>query len=107
MGIAQQHDRFVDLKRWMDTQYISTISDLSSWHSSGRWAGWRTLETPDHLKMDFNQLQSLLQGSLPIHINLKDARSWGNTGISTVKAGYNAIQNNNRKRGHMEKCMER
>ena len=55
------------------------------------------MEMPDHLKTEYNQLQSLLQGSLPIHINLKDARSWGNTGIYTVKAGYNAIKNDNRK----------
>ena len=75
MNITQQCEKIVDLKNWMDTQDISTISDLSSWHSSGRWAGWRSLEMPDHLKMDYNQLQSLLQGSLPIHINLKDSRS--------------------------------
>ena len=52
---------------------------------------------PDHLKTDYNHLQSLLQGYLSIHNNLKDAKSWGNAGIYTVKAGYNEIKNDSRK----------
>ena len=86
VNIAHQRDRFAEVKSLMDTLGISTIADLLSWHSSGRWVGWRYLEMPDHLKTDYNHLQLLLQGYLPIHNNLKDARSWGNTRIYTVKA---------------------
>ena len=92
MNIAHQRDKFAEVKSWMDTLGISIIADLSSWNISGRWAGWRSLEMPDHLKTDYNHIQSLLQGYMPIHNNLKDAKSWGNAGIYTVKVGYNAIK---------------
>ena len=33
-SVGIQLDSFVDLKRWMDNQKISTINDISSWHCS-------------------------------------------------------------------------
>ena len=88
---------FVDLKCYMDNENISTIHDISSWHSNGRWVGWKNLETLESLRLDYAMLQTILQGPAPIHISLSDSRSWGKYGNYTVKDGYNSIHNNSRK----------
>ena len=79
---------FSDLKQWLDHLNIITLYDLSSWKNNGRWDGWKALEVPEHLKLDFNALCSVLQGSAPIHNQLLDSRGWGKSGIYTVKEGY-------------------
>ena len=97
VGNAQQRDSLVDLKRWMDCQNLSTISDISNWHNSGRWIGWRHLETLYRLKKNYSLLQTLLRGSLTFHTILSNYRSWENFGVYTVKAGYNTVHNNDSK----------
>ena len=62
---TQQRDSLVDLKTWVDSENISTIFDISNWHSNGRWVGWRHLETPVQLKMDYSLQQSVIQRVTP------------------------------------------
>ena len=76
---------FSDLKQWLDTLNIFTLYYLSSWKNNVRWIGWKALDMPKHLRLDFNALSSILQGSTPIDSQLLDNRGWGKSGIYTVK----------------------
>ena len=47
--------------------------------------------------MDYNVLQSILQGLALIHLNLSKTRCGGNSTIYSLKSRYNSIHRNNRK----------
>jgi hypothetical protein len=73
---------------WLDRQGKKCIADISSWNmETGDWIGWNLTNTPTNLQEAAKQLQNLLKGCAPIHINSKDKRGWGN-GNYTVKQGY-------------------
>ena len=79
---------FSDLKQWLDHLNIFTLYDLSSWENNGRRGGWKSLDVPENLTLDFNALFSILQGFVPVHSQLLDSRGWGKSRIYTVKEGY-------------------
>ena len=81
----------------MDAHNFFTVYDISDWHNNGRWAGWKRLETPENITMEYLALQTTLQGSAPIHLNISDSTWWGKSGMYSVKAIYSIIHKNNKK----------
>ena len=69
-----QHQDLQGLKRWMDSQNILTLSDISVWGDERPhpWQGWEVPNRPVVLDNQWATLKKCLQGKAPLKKSGKD-----------------------------------
>jgi hypothetical protein len=87
----EQYQELHDLKRWMDSQHLTTLSDICSWEEERPhlWQGWITPIRPPNLERQWETLKTCLQGKAPLKRAGKDELGWGKkaNGYTTAE-GY-------------------
>jgi len=70
----EQHQDLQDLKRWMESQNLSTLSDISDWEEERPhlWQRWDAPNRPANLERQWAALKKLLQGKAPLKKAGKD-----------------------------------
>ena len=90
----EQHQDLQDLKRWMDSQNLSTLSDISDWEEERPhlWQRWDAPNRPANLERQWAALKKLLQGKAPLKKAGKDERGWGSKAQAyTTAEGYQLL----------------
>jgi ribonuclease HI/exonuclease III len=90
----EQHQDLQDLKRWMDSQNLSTLSDISDWEEERPhlWQKWDAPNRPANLEKQWAALKKLLQGKAPLKKAGKDERGWGSKAQAyTTAEGYQLL----------------
>jgi hypothetical protein len=90
----EQHQDLQDLKRWMDSQNLSTLSDISDWEEERPhlWQRWDAPNRPANLEIQWAALKKLLQRKDPLKKAGKDERGWGSKAQAyTTAEGYQLL----------------
>jgi ribonuclease HI/exonuclease III len=90
----EQHQELQDLKRWMDSQHLTTLSDISDWEEERPhlWQGWVAPIRPANLERHWDALKNFLQGKAPLKRAGKDELGWGRKAQAyTTAEGYNLL----------------
>jgi ribonuclease HI/exonuclease III len=90
----EQHQELQDLKNWMDSQHLTTLSDISVWEEERPhlWHGWEAPNRPVNLQRQWETLKNLLQGKAPLKRAGKDELGWGRKAqMYSTAEGYNTL----------------
>lgn len=76
------------LRSWMDRQGLRTLWDISLWNND-TWAGWKRIDVPEQLAIQWATLLECLHGMAPTHRRKRDQKGWGSSVSGyTVSLGY-------------------